>query len=230
MKLIAIKVGRVLLLLVYAWLIVTLVLLFLAFILQLFGANPTADFVDWVYRSVEREMAPFRGMFEPLQLSDQSVLDLSLLFAMIVYGFVALGLHAALEWVTGLLLRTERQEEEAEAMTAAAPAAAAPTSGRVVHLTGQAGTTASAVLTTRADITYIDLTATGLDPARTYGVWLQGSDGARSSAGTFQPASAGTVRVALSSAAALGASLMFGVTEMPDAENPAAIDILAARL
>jgi Anti-sigma-K factor rskA, C-terminal len=99
-----------------------------------------------------------------------------------------------------------------------------------LHLTGQAGTTASAVLTTRGGITYIDLTTTGLDPARTYGVWLQGNDGARSSAGTFQPASAGTVRVALSSAAPLGDSLMFGVTEMPDAENPAAIDILATRL
>ena len=47
----AIKVGRVLLWLVYIWVAITLVLLFLSFLLQLFGANPTAGFLEWVYRS-----------------------------------------------------------------------------------------------------------------------------------------------------------------------------------
>src|SRR4029079_13855149 len=41
----AIRIGRALLWLVYAWVVVTVVLLFLAFLLQLFGANPTAGFV-----------------------------------------------------------------------------------------------------------------------------------------------------------------------------------------
>jgi uncharacterized protein YggT (Ycf19 family) len=94
------KIARVLLWLVYAWLIVNLVLLLLAFTLQLLGANPTAAFVDWVYRSVERTMAPFRGMFEPVVLSDQSVLDTSLLFAAIIYSLAALFLRSAIDWVT----------------------------------------------------------------------------------------------------------------------------------
>jgi uncharacterized protein YggT (Ycf19 family) len=93
-------VAKVLLWLVYAWVVVNLVLLFLAFILRLLGANPEAGFADWVYRSVERTMAPFRGLFEPIALTDQSVLDTSLLFAMIVYGIVAMFLHAALGWLT----------------------------------------------------------------------------------------------------------------------------------
>lgn len=94
------KVAKVLLWLVYAWLIVNLVLLVLAFILQLLGASPEASFVDWVYRSVERTMAPFRGMFEPVPLSDDSVIDASLLFAAIIYTLAALFLRMAIDWVT----------------------------------------------------------------------------------------------------------------------------------
>jgi uncharacterized protein YggT (Ycf19 family) len=94
------KVAKVLLWLVYAWLIVNLVLLLLAFILQLLGANPQASFVEWVYRSVARTMAPFRGMFEPVPLSDDSVIDTSLLFAAIIYSLAALFLRMAIDWVT----------------------------------------------------------------------------------------------------------------------------------
>jgi uncharacterized protein YggT (Ycf19 family) len=94
------KVAKVLLWLVYAWLIVNLVLLLLAFILQLLGANPQASFVEWVYRSVARTMAPFRGMFEPVPLSDDSVIDTSLLFAAIIYSLAALFLRTAIDWVT----------------------------------------------------------------------------------------------------------------------------------
>ena len=100
------KVAKVLLWVVYAWLIVNLVILALAFILQLFGASPSASFVEWVYRSASRTMAPFRGMFEPVPLSGQSVLDTSLLFAMIIYGLAALALRAAIDGLTRLITRS----------------------------------------------------------------------------------------------------------------------------
>lgn len=96
----AANLAKVLLWFVYAWLIVNLVLLLLAFTLRLLGANPAASFTDWVYRSVARTMAPFRGMFEPLALNDQSVLDTSLLFAVIIYSLAALFLRSAIDWVT----------------------------------------------------------------------------------------------------------------------------------
>jgi hypothetical protein len=92
--------AKLLLWFVYAWLIVNLVLLLLAFTLRLLGANPSAAFADWVYRSVARTMAPFRGMFEPLALNDRSVLDTSLLFAVIIYALAALLLRFAIEWLT----------------------------------------------------------------------------------------------------------------------------------
>jgi len=110
-------IAKVLLWFVYAWVIVSLVLLVLAFILELFGANPDAGFAQWVYRSVERTMSPFRGLFEPITFGKQSVLDTSVLFAMIVYGFVALFLKAAIDWVTDRnKQRRRRLDEEARAV------------------------------------------------------------------------------------------------------------------
>ena len=104
-------ISKVLLWIVYVWVVLNLVLLFLAFVLRLFGANPQADFTQWVYRSVTRSMAPFRGIFEPIVLSDQSVLDTSLLFAMIIYGIVALLLRAAIDWVSDFIAKRRRRLE-----------------------------------------------------------------------------------------------------------------------
>ncbi len=84
MKTNAIKLARALVWLVYAWTAVTIVLLLLAFLLQLLGADPTAGFVEWVYRSTQRAMAPFRGSSTRSPLSDESVFDVSILFAIIV--------------------------------------------------------------------------------------------------------------------------------------------------
>jgi uncharacterized protein YggT (Ycf19 family) len=102
------KIAKVLLWLVYAWVIIDLVLLALAFVLLLLGASPDAGFVEFVYRSVQRVMAPFRGMFEPVPLNGDSVLDTSLLFAMIVYTFVALFLRWAIDWLTAKLTPAHR--------------------------------------------------------------------------------------------------------------------------
>jgi len=118
-------VSKALLWLVYVWVVVNLVLLFTAFVLQLFGANPEAGFTDWVYGSVSRSMAPFRGMFEPIVLSDKSVLNTSLLFAMLIYSIVALFLSAAIHWVTEWLMRQRRRvaaTPTAEQLLTAAPA------------------------------------------------------------------------------------------------------------
>jgi len=85
-------------------------------VLLLFGANPDAQFAEWIYRSVERVMAPFRGLFEPVPLDGNSVLDPSILFAMIVYGLVGMLLHALIDWLTLRLVKVRTYR------TAAAPA------------------------------------------------------------------------------------------------------------
>jgi uncharacterized protein YggT (Ycf19 family) len=102
--------ARVLTYLVYAFVLFALVMLVLGFFLLLFGANPDAAFAEWVYRSLDRVMAPFRGLFKPVDLSGNSVLDPSIVFAMIVYGIVGLALSALIDWLTEkMILMRNRQ-------------------------------------------------------------------------------------------------------------------------
>jgi len=227
MKTTAIKVAQVLLWVVYVWVTITLVLLLLLFILQLMGANPTAGFVEWVYRSTERAMAPFRGIFEPITVTDKSVLDISVLFAMIVYTFVGLGLHVAIDSITRWL-RTEERHEKQRAYAHAQTAAASP--GHVLQLTGPSGVQATAVLTGQPYGTSIELTASGLDPFHTYTAWLEGRDGARVSTATFQPNTTGTVQLALATAASLTDSRSFGLTLLPGGAETTRTDVLTSPL
>jgi uncharacterized protein YggT (Ycf19 family) len=117
-----VRAARVLTYLVYAFVLVALTILAFGFILLLFGANPDAAFAEWVYRSLERVMAPFRGIFESVPLNGDSVLDTSVLFAMIVYGLAGLLLSALIDWLTRRLAMVRRYE----ATTASADRVSAP--------------------------------------------------------------------------------------------------------
>ena len=50
-------------------------------------------FAEWVYRTSESLMRPFRGIFPPHQISDTSIFDASLLFGAIIYLIVALAVR-----------------------------------------------------------------------------------------------------------------------------------------
>ena len=114
--------GRALGYLVYFFVTVALIVLTFGFFLLLFGANPDAAFAEWVYRSLDRVMAPFRGLFESIKLNGQSVLDVSVLFAMIVYGIAALA--EQLDPVRQPVDQRAQRQREAHAATMAAQAAA----------------------------------------------------------------------------------------------------------
>ena len=99
---------------VYVYVVVTEIVLLLGFVLLLFGANPEPSFVQWVYRSMDRAMEPFRGIFTSIELGETSgevgaVLDTSVLFAMIVYGILALAVRAGIDWLTARIDRLDRQ-------------------------------------------------------------------------------------------------------------------------
>ena len=114
--------ARILTYLVYAFVLFSLVILVLGFFLLLFGANPDAPFAEWAYRSLDRVMAPFRGLFESIDLSGNSVLDPSVVFAMIVYGIVGLALSALIDWLTEklMLLRSRQAYQVAQQQQLAA--------------------------------------------------------------------------------------------------------------
>jgi hypothetical protein len=124
-------VVRALSYLVYFYLIVVEIILFIGFFLLLFGANPSAGFTQWAYRNLDRVMAPFRGIFTPIQLGTtsadvQATFDTSVLFAMIIYGIVALIMSAFIGWLSGRLspIYAAEAEIEHEAEVAAEKAAA----------------------------------------------------------------------------------------------------------
>jgi uncharacterized protein YggT (Ycf19 family) len=119
--LVLLRIARVVVWVIYAFALVTGVLLTTAFVLHLAGANPQASFVEWVYRSTEHAMRPFRGIFPTRDVGDSSVLDLSYLVAAIVYFVIALLVDGLLRWLTG---RLRRQQWEAGRARAQADSAA----------------------------------------------------------------------------------------------------------
>lgn len=116
---VVLMIARVISYLVYAYLIVVEIILLMGFLLLLFGANPSAGFTEWVYRNLDRVMSPFRGIFTPIELGVTgndvpAVFETSVVFAMIVYGIVALLFSALIGWLTGRLHQVEDAETERE--------------------------------------------------------------------------------------------------------------------
>jgi hypothetical protein len=61
------------------------IILGLRIFFQLFNANPTASFVEWIYKTSDILMLPFRGIFPTSQIERGIVLDVSAIFAAIMY-------------------------------------------------------------------------------------------------------------------------------------------------
>ncbi|MCC7078338.1 MAG: YggT family protein [Acidimicrobiia bacterium] len=110
----ALKFARVLVWLVYAFLVLAVIILTLAFFLLLFNASTSAPFTQWVYRSANRLLEPFRGIFPSAEGGNGSVLDFAVLFAIIMYGIFAMLVHALVYWLDGRisLLRAKRSEAD----------------------------------------------------------------------------------------------------------------------
>lgn len=68
-------------------------------ILRLFGANPDVAFVQWIYRSSDALLEPFRGIFPTQVIAPDHVIDFSALFAMVVYGLIGLAFLALVRYL-----------------------------------------------------------------------------------------------------------------------------------
>ena len=104
-------ISKIFVLAVYLVLIAYSVIVGIAFVLQLLGANPTADFADWIYRAANNITQPFRGIFPTTQVTDRSEFNASWLFALVVYVVLAVALHALIDWLARLIAGVDRAEE-----------------------------------------------------------------------------------------------------------------------
>jgi hypothetical protein len=96
---------------VYAFALVAIVIATLAFVLELLGADPSSSFAEWVYRSAGRVTEPFRGIF-PSHTNGESVLDLSLLFAIIMYTLFALLVHTLIDYLDRRRAQSVRRDRD----------------------------------------------------------------------------------------------------------------------
>jgi len=64
------------------------IILGLRVIFRLFNANPNAALVNWIYQTSSVLMQPFRGVFSAQVISSGYTLDISALFAMLMYAII----------------------------------------------------------------------------------------------------------------------------------------------
>ena len=92
--------GYVLTRVIYAVFALVQLVLGLRLILKLFGANAENGFVAWVYETSGAILDPFRGIFPTTVFESTFVLELSTIFAMIMYAIIAVVLVYVIEIVT----------------------------------------------------------------------------------------------------------------------------------
>lgn len=99
------RVIRLLANVVFVYVLVVEAILLIGFVCLLFGIEPASWFVDVVYRSVDRTMQPFRWLFTAIEFGTgsseevQPRIESAIVFAMVVYGIIALAAHDLAEWV-----------------------------------------------------------------------------------------------------------------------------------
>ena len=75
-------------------------LISLRILLKLLGANSHAPFVTWVYETSRPLLSPFEGMFPSSTVSGGFTLEISALFALLVYAFVGVLIESAVLQLT----------------------------------------------------------------------------------------------------------------------------------
>lgn len=76
--------------LIYVFFVLVEGLLGLRLILKLFGANAGNAFVNWIYEMSSSLLEPFRTIFPAQVLKSTYVLEVSTIFAMIIYAILVM--------------------------------------------------------------------------------------------------------------------------------------------
>jgi uncharacterized protein YggT (Ycf19 family) len=102
-------VGKVVAYAMYAYVIFIDIMLLFRILLLAFGANPTVGFSQFVFRTTSDALAPFRGLFPPHAIGETGYLDISALFAIVVYMLIAYGVGHLVEYLNWKVRSTRRR-------------------------------------------------------------------------------------------------------------------------
>ena len=105
------RVSRAIVVFVYGFAIACTVILAMAFFLELFNANESTPFVQWVFRAMHRVMQPFRGIFPAVEGENGSLFDPALLFGIFMYWLLALGMQALVAWIDRKIVEHRAAEQ-----------------------------------------------------------------------------------------------------------------------
>lgn len=103
------KLGKIITWLLYAWIMFGVVMLALRTFLLATSANPTG-FVDFVYRTSADFLQPFRGIFPPKEIGETGYLDVSAIFAIIIYLIIAWLISAGIKFIQAKIDDIREQE------------------------------------------------------------------------------------------------------------------------
>lgn len=93
------RLSKVVVWFLYFWIVIGIVSLILRVFLLAFSANMTTGFSQFVANVSADYLQPFRGIFPSKSLGTTGYLDVSALFAILVYLFVAWGISALVSYI-----------------------------------------------------------------------------------------------------------------------------------
>jgi len=105
------KFSKVIVWILYFWVMIGVISLSLRVFLLAFSASPAAGFVDFVYSVSNDYLQPFRGIWPPRPVSETGYLDIAAIFAIIVYLFIAWGFRSLIDYVQSKIDKSMAEQE-----------------------------------------------------------------------------------------------------------------------
>lgn len=105
--------SKVIVWLMYFWVTIGVIALSLRVFLLLFSANTSAGFADFIMRLSSDYLQPFRGIFSGRNVGETGYLDVSSIFAIIIYLLVAWGFRALIDYIQGKIdISVQEQKDQ----------------------------------------------------------------------------------------------------------------------
>lgn len=93
------KFSRIIVYLMYIWVMIGVVALAFRVFLLAASANPAVGFTNFIYTLSNDYLEPFRGMFPGKELNETGYLDVSAMFAIIIYLLIAWGFKTLIHYI-----------------------------------------------------------------------------------------------------------------------------------
>lgn len=91
--------SRIIVWIMYIWVLIGVISLSVRVLLLALSASTTAGFTNFVMKVSADYLQPFRGIFPPKTVGETGYLDVSALFAIVVYLFILWGFHSLIIYV-----------------------------------------------------------------------------------------------------------------------------------